>query len=303
MLRELVKLLPERGFMRLLSIVAELRGAIIGPNAYAILTHTRNGALLVPPRDLFVGRKLCFGGSHCWDMLEFLVDRYCSESSEVLIVGAHVGTLLIPIAKHVKRVVGIEANPDIFDLLKRNVMLNDLDNVALMNLAAGDRDGTVDFLVSRYNSGGSKVKMGHWSDRRYIYDHPKTMKVEMRSLDGEVGCATTFDLVIMDIEGAETAALRGMPGLLTNARALAIEVLPHHLDRLAQVTESEFAALLAPYFDAAMFCPQPKASTEIFEKRRFPELVRDCCRLGGADVVFYKNSWPITVISKVGSMR
>ncbi len=273
----------------MVSILAELRAAIIGSNACAILTETRHGMLLVPSRDFFVGRQLCFKGSYCCDMLDFLLRRYCSQSSEVLIVGAHVGTLLVPIAKQVKRVVGIEANPDIFGLLKRNVILNNLYNVLLKNLAAGDRDATVEFMASSYNSGGSKVKMGHWNDRRYAYDQPKTINVEMKPLDIELGCSTAFDLVIMDIEGAETAALRGMSGLLTAARTLVIEILPHHLNRLAQVTEGEFAALLAPYFDAAVFCPGLKVASGVFEKSRFEELIRECCRLGGTDVVFYKN--------------
>src|SRR2546423_762567 len=72
MLRTLSRFFNEQGLLRMVSAFAELRAAVIGRNAHAILTQTRNGTLLVPSRDLWLGRKLCFDGSYCWDMLEFL---------------------------------------------------------------------------------------------------------------------------------------------------------------------------------------------------------------------------------------
>jgi tRNA G37 N-methylase Trm5 len=46
------------------------------------------------------------------------------KHSDVLIVGAHIGTLAIPISRLAKHVDAIEANPETFKFLSLNVAMN-----------------------------------------------------------------------------------------------------------------------------------------------------------------------------------
>lgn len=53
-----------------------------------------------------------------------------------------------------------------------------------------------------------------------------------------------FDLIVMDIEGSEYRALRGMPRILSATQALMLEVLPNYIDNIARVSVREFLEVL-----------------------------------------------------------
>jgi FkbM family methyltransferase len=239
---------------------------------------------------MLVGRRLSFHGRYDPELLSFLLER-CEAASEVLFVGAHVGALAIPAAKRARRVVAVEANPATFELLRMNVALNGLQNVEIHNFAAGDRNGEVGFLTSRLNSGASGVEMGGWGEA-YIYDKPEKIVVRMKTLD-QAFPGARFDLIVMDIEGSEALALRGMNALVGRSRGLLVEVFEQHLRRIARVTNEEFLSLLEPHFDEALVLPEkPRrgqpASRGPYSKSAFPEMMLECCKQGMANVMFSK---------------
>jgi FkbM family methyltransferase len=282
-----------RAKLRMVSSLSVLRQRLIGPYAMAVLVESKNGLLLVPSGDMYVGRNLCFHGRYDHKVLEVLLGEL-NVNSRVLVVGAHVGSLAVPLAKRVRSVVAVEANPDTFVLLRMNVMLNDLTNVDLYNLAAGDSNLEVSMLANRVNTGGSKLQMGDWNSWIYTYDKPKTIRVQMRRLD-DVLPAAAFDLILMDIEGSEARALRGMAELLKRSGALMVEVVGHHLRQIAKVTDEEFLSLITPYFDEAEVLwggshELSSASLARYQRKHFGEMVRECCRRGSANVLFRKTS-------------
>lgn len=174
---------------------------------------------------------------------EILADA--TPTSRILFVGAHVGTLVIPVAKRVADVVAIEANPNTWRFLVANLAFNDTKNVTLHPFAAGEADGEIEFILSRQNSGGAKRKPVI-ADSRYTYDNPEIARVPMRRLDDVL--TGPFDTIVMDIEGSEVFALRGMPGLLAQAQRLFVEFLPHHLKNVAGVDSDALADLVLPHF-------------------------------------------------------
>ena len=281
----------------ILRSLGKLRRLSIGPYGTAILTRTHNGLLLVPSGDLMVGRRLSFKGHYDSVLLDFLLGK-CEVTSEVLFVGAHVGALAIPVAGRVRKVVAVEANPATFELLRMNVVLNGLQNMEIYNFAAGDRDGDVTFLTSELNSGGSGVEIGERGMEAGIYDKPVRIEVPMKRLD-DVFQGTYFDLIVMDIEGSEALALRGMSRLVGRSRALLVEVFEHHLRRVAGVSNDEFLSLVAPYYDEAFILKEKprrgeRVSSAPYLKAAFSEMMSECCRRGMTNVMFKKGSSPIT---------
>jgi FkbM family methyltransferase len=277
----------------ILRSLGKLRRLVVGPYSNAILTRTENGLLLVPSGDLMVGRRLSFNGRYDSELIDFLLGK-CEATSEVLFVGAHVGALAIPVAKRVRKVVAVEANPSTFELLRMNVVLNGLYNMEIHNFAAGDRDGETGFLTSELNSGGSGVEIGERGRDAGIYDKPVRIDVRMKRLD-DVFPRTHFDLIIMDIEGSEALALRGMSKLVERSRALLVEVFEHHLRHVGRVSNDEFLSLVAPFFDEAFILTEKprrgeRISSAAYPKTAFPEMMLECCRRGMANVMFLKGS-------------
>jgi FkbM family methyltransferase len=206
----------------------------------AILVSGKYGKFLVDPRDNVVGAELRIMGE--WGALEFKkIKNIITRKSRVLVVGAHIGTLAIPISKKVTEVVAIEANPYTFNILRLNKLLNEAHNCTLINVAANNKYEQIEFLASTDNSGGSKRKP-KIDDIMYTYDNPETILVKSAPLDSLLK-NKNFDVVIMDIEGSEFFALQGMPKILDNTKTLIVEFIPHHIKNVSGISIVEFAAI------------------------------------------------------------
>lgn len=279
--------------LRVLRSFGKLRRWVIGSYGVAVLSHSENGLLLVPAGDVMVGRRLCFNGRYDPELLAFLLQR-CEAAFQVLFVGAHVGALAIPVARRVSKVTAVEANPTTLDLLRMNIAVNRLQNVEIHGFAAGDRNGEVSFLATKLNSGGSGLDMGEGNQWAYVYDEPEKITVQMKRLDDAFSDAS-FDLIVMDIEGSEALALRGMSNVLKRSRGLLVEVYESHLRDVANVSNEEFLSLVAPFFDEAIILPEkPRrgepVSTPPYPRSAFSEMMIECCRRRRANVMFWNRS-------------
>ena len=57
-----------------------------------------------------------------------------------------------------------------------------------------------------------------------------------------------FDLVLLDIEGSEYFAMKGMEDILSHCKTLVVEFLPHHLRNVAGVDVDTFISALPKHF-------------------------------------------------------
>jgi FkbM family methyltransferase len=204
----------------------------------------KNGVFLLDLTDQVVSKSLLETGEWAADDLERIL-TFVDSSSDVLVVGAHIGSLAIPIAKRVNKMVAIEANPYTFSLLKRNIELNGLANVEAHEVAASDVFEKLCFLINTQNSGGTKRKP-IITNEMYTYDNPEELLVNAVPLDNLLK-DQVFDLIVMDIEGSEYYALKGMQNLLENTKALVIEFVPHHLKNVSNVSLEDFLSLLGAF--------------------------------------------------------
>lgn len=217
----------------------------LGDGVKSVIVDSKNGILAVDPRDLEVGYKLRNYGSYGLDEIA-RINQLITSKSNVLIVGAHIGSLVIPIAKNCKKVVGIEANPNNFNLLKTNIHLNKAQNVSIHNIAASSKQEKIKFQMNVVNSGGSK-RLPKNNEYMYRYDNPEVIEVQAHSLDDYLD-ENNFDLVLIDIEGSEYFAMQGMTKILDNCNTLIVEFLPHHLKNVADVTVEQFLSLIPKQF-------------------------------------------------------
>ena len=247
----MLKFIPQRLKLFVAARLAVLRRLAVGRKTRALLVESNEALLLVGVEDMQVGRKLSSKGAYASDELKRLL-TLVSAQSDVLVLGGHIGALAIPLSKACRSLTVLEPNPDTYRLLKLNLLINGCHNVQALNLAAGDKHEKLSFLASRANSGGSKRLPLH-RDYRYFYDQPDVISVTADRPDA-VFPESSFDVIVMDIEGSEYFALQGMPRLLASARILAIEFLPHHLSNVAGASVSQFVDRLEPFFDQ-LFIP------------------------------------------------
>jgi len=216
----------------------------LGPNIRAIITNSQNGVFAVDPEDLEVGQKLREGGFGIEEVER--LKGFITAQSKVLIVGTHVGSLAIPLSKHCQEVTAIEANPHTFELLHMNLHLNGVTNITPHNIFANDVPENVEFLLNTVNSGGSKRKPKK-SSFLYDFDDPEILEMKSHRLDDYLP-DHDYDLVLLDIEGSEYFAMKGMPDILSTCKTLVVEFLPHHLKNVADIDVDTFLSVIPGQF-------------------------------------------------------
>lgn len=247
-------LIPFRLSHFVLKCLNSLKRTVLGRHTEALLIQSKNGLLLVDAADQNVGRHLAYEGEY--GRLEIDRLRAClSADDNLLIVGAHIGAIAIPISRDCRSVTAIEANPRSFQLLEMNIAINRRENVRAIQIAAGDKAEELEFVAGVINPGGSK-RLPAVRDAMYFLDSPEVIKVRAECLD-KLLKGDRFEAVFMDIEGSEYFALRGMQEILSHAQWLFVEFVPHHLKNVSCVTVEQFVAPIRPHF-SAIFVPSKK---------------------------------------------
>ena len=219
--------------------------ADFGPFAVGVYVKTPVGDYVVDPEDGFISAALLQQGHSSGNEFRIL-QTFITSQSHVFVVGAHIGTHAVRLSKICKSLVAIEANPKTYHFLLANLHLNQCANVTAYNIAASDKVEKIQFVMNRENSGGSK-RMPHIPASYYFYDNPDVIEVNAAPLDTIIK-PQTFDLVLMDIEGSEYCALKGMPKILDQTMNLSIEFMTHHLVNVANITADDLASILIPHF-------------------------------------------------------
>lgn len=177
-------------------------------------------------RELGAGRE---------DYAAALFEEACRPGGTVVDVGAHLGYLTLRAARAVGpsgRVVAFEPHPATRAVLEANVRLNGFaDRVQVRGEALADEVGRRRF----YLSGGGDTSSLH---------HPggPVFEVEVEAVTGDVALAPLgrADVVKLDVEGGEPAALRGLTGLLEASRPgpiLLVECNPGLLEGAGESVE------------------------------------------------------------------
>lgn len=152
-------------------------------------------------------------------------------------VGANIGLYTLTAAQMVGEqgtVHSFEASPEIAARLRDHAALNGVPNLVIHEIAIGEHDGSVLF----YGSANGNIGMGSLSSQGA---KSPAVRVPCRSLDSLCadGTLTRCDLLKLDIEGAETMALRGARRLLGGPgapRAILVEMVEHLLADLGSST-------------------------------------------------------------------
>uniref|UniRef100_A0A7J3YU13 FkbM family methyltransferase n=1 Tax=Ignisphaera aggregans TaxID=334771 RepID=A0A7J3YU13_9CREN len=163
-------------------------------------------------------------------------DKFSFHNKVVLDISAYIGDTSIFFAvKGAKRVYAYEPNPEIFNILVKNIELNHLqDRILPKNLAVG-KDGYVDLLVSSYAPGSTLYIKRFDLKNEEILRKVNVKSVSINTILSEVN---SVDILKMDCEGCEHVVLRDMvnSGLADKVReGLILEV--HFFERNQTIDE------------------------------------------------------------------
>ena len=210
--------------------------------------------------------------------------RAMPRFGKALVVGAHIGTIAVPLSTHCSELVAVEPNPRAFELLTVNAALNGGSNMTLVNVAANNMISELKFVVNYQNSGSSK-RMPLYPDAEWFDSKHEIIRVPSAPLD-EVLLDHEFDLIFMDCEGSEYFAFLGMQRLLKAAYTLIVEFIPGHVTRVAGVTMADWVEPLVENFG----CLHVPSTGRVVGAGDFESVLSDMATKGQSDsgLVFRK---------------
>jgi FkbM family methyltransferase len=244
------KLLPFR--VRLALALRKVRPIELG-QALKVLTgvtygeHSVNGMTvwLDPASNLGVG---VLNGSYEPAITQVL-QSILSEGDTFIDVGANEGWFSLLASKAVGEtgmVLGVEPQARLWEILIRNLVLNDCHNCRLVPYAVGSTESEVDLILHPWINNGATTLVA--SNRRRHFRRQKARMLRLDTIARMYSDGRRIKLVKIDCEGYELEAVKGASHLLHSRliQNLLIEYHPDQLRRLGQ-SKDDIGSYLGKY--------------------------------------------------------
>jgi FkbM family methyltransferase len=169
-----------------------------------------------------------------------IIERFLPKQGDIVVdIGAHMGRYTIIGAKRVGaqgKVVAIEAHPGNFEMLNRNIKLNQLTNVIPLNYAVYSKETKIKLYLPEVESGYT-IYNTIMSNRARTED--KFVEVNANTLDYILQSKGITDVnwIKIDVEGAEFEVLKGASNVLSKSKDIALLIEVHGLDNYRPILE------------------------------------------------------------------
>lgn len=191
-----------------------------------------------------MGGQIFFRGSYSGDQLDFL-EKFLPVDGVFIDAGANHGEFSIAAARVVKqgKVISFEPASRYRERLDANVKLNDFHNVEIMALAISDDEGT----FTLYDCEEKHPNGSHNEGLPTLFSSDTRSAIRETVLVRRLDCVlselevTRVDLMKLDIEGAEWAALRGAGETLAKYHPTLIVEIGRETCQAAGYQPEEFA--------------------------------------------------------------
>jgi FkbM family methyltransferase len=163
-----------------------------------------------------------------------IIELFTAKEGDVVIdVGAHMGRYTIISSKRVGengKVIAIEAHPDNFEMLNRNIKLNKLTNVIPLKYAIHSELMNIKLYTYREESsstGHNSIMFNHLSTKY----KEKFVEVDANTLDHvlQLNGIIEVNWIKIDAEGAEFEVLKGATDILSKSKDIALLIEVHNL--------------------------------------------------------------------------
>jgi FkbM family methyltransferase len=171
---------------------------------------------------------------------EIIIKQFHVKQGDVVLdVGAHIGKYTIISSKRVGpagKVIAIEADPENFDMLNRNIKLNQLNNVIALNYAAYSQAAKIKLYVADEQSGSplynTITTKRAKPNQKFIEINANTLDnlLQLAGIGREGGAgAEEVNWIKIDVEGAEFDVLKGATNILSKSKDIALLIEVHNL--------------------------------------------------------------------------
>ena len=210
--------------------------------------------------------------------------KVVKNGNVVLDIGANIGYFTLLAARLVGeggKVYAFEPEPRNYEVLLTNVALNRYQNVTAAQKAVSDKNGVVRLYLSAKDIGAHTIRQHHDKWQFEVREAGEFVEVESVTLD------TFFqdkkhpiDVIKMDMEGAEMAALLGMDRIIRENENLKmlIEFYPAAISEMGYSPEEFAGKLLLDYGFSITAIDELRAPTNQYVKINSAEELMGLCQ-------------------------
>jgi len=193
-----------------------------------------------------------------------VIKRVLQKGMNFVDIGANIGIYTVVASKILGksgRVYSFEPEISNFDLLKKNIEINNCTNIKLENKAIGDKDSKTKLHIVENDIGTHSI--GKVSNN--------ATDVDLVKLDTYFNNNNTkIDIIKMDIEGYELFALKGMQRILKTDPIVFLEY-DDYLNSKCGCTSKEFTDFLSDNFKNLYILDE---KTQKIKKKDFSDIPR-----------------------------
>ena len=198
------------------------------------------GILAFPKHDTVMSEFIKKYGA--WEPSEQnWIAKNVKEDQLVLNIGANIGVHAIVASKFVGtkgEVIAFECHPEIARLLALNLCANGIENVTISRKAVADFNGQGVLFCSEDNAGDNRlIHSEELGDLHFEVDVVR-LETYLEDLNAEP------HIIIMDIQGFELAAIRGLGNKLAKGGKILFEFTPRWLDLNLDVAKGQLDEIL-----------------------------------------------------------
>src|SRR5919107_423363 len=164
-----------------------------------------------------------------------IIEHFTPKQGDIVVdIGAHMGRYTIIASKRVGtngKVVAIEAHPGNFEMLNRNIKLNQLANVIPLNYAVYSKETKIKLYLPEEESGytiyNTIMSNRAGTEDKFVDVNAQTVDylLELNQIKEEL-----INWIKIDVEGAEFEVLKGATNVLSKSKDIALLIEIHGLD-------------------------------------------------------------------------
>ena len=153
--------------------------------------------------------------------LPFILKSYVKSNYTAIDVGANAGYYAIPLSFAFESVYAFEPVPKIYKKLKKNIELNEIQNIVVYPEAIGAKDSKATFYYQESIDDDKNINIGLSSFSKRNNFKTKKFEVKVNRLD-TLFAGRNIGLIKVDVEGHEFLVFQGARNLLTQQKPVVV---------------------------------------------------------------------------------
>src|SRR6266700_1095554 len=188
---------------------------------YKIFFGKLKGLKLYYQRDINYHAILGLWERDSIQALTKLFNKFKLDEKEIVVadVGANIGYYSLFFSRylhHDTKIYAFEPSVSIYDVLRKNIVANDIYNVKTLEMACAEKVGDIEFYVAQHHHQSSIL--AKWADNENVGQKMKVRSTTLYDFFFKDKNNALPDLIKMDIEGGAVYALQGCQRCITEKR-------------------------------------------------------------------------------------